>query len=128
MPVNFGFLLRYARRTKNKEAQEMVLHTLRSMAWGGIHDQLGGGFARYSTDENWHVPHFEKMLYDNAQLAVSYLEAYQSSGEAFFSDRPGLGAQHRGRPGGLPGPAGRGWRRGARADHRRARPTGPVSR
>jgi uncharacterized protein YyaL (SSP411 family) len=86
MPVNFGFLLRYAKRAKSGEAQEMVLHTLRCMAWGGIHDQLGGGFARYSTDENWHVPHFEKMLYDNAQLAVSYLEAYQSSREEFFAD------------------------------------------
>ena len=47
------------------------------MARGGIYDQLGGGFARYSTDADWHVPHFEKMLYDNAQLAVNYIEAYQ---------------------------------------------------
>ena len=77
MPVYHQFLLRYYARTKNKEALEMSLHTLREMAKGGIYDQLGGGFARYSTDENWHIPHFEKMLYDNAQLAVNYLEAYQ---------------------------------------------------
>src|SRR5258708_4495073 len=77
MPVYHNFLLRYYARTKNKEALNMSLHTLREMAKGGIYDQLGGGFARYSTDPNWHVPHFEKMLYDNAQLAVNYLEAYQ---------------------------------------------------
>ncbi len=77
MPVYHNFLLRYYARTKNKEALEMSLHTLHEMAKGGIYDHLGGGFARYSTDDNWHIPHFEKMLYDNAQLAVNYLEAYQ---------------------------------------------------
>jgi len=55
----------------------MSLHPLRAMSRGGIYDHLGGGFARYSTDERWQVPHFEKMLYDNAQLAVNYLEAWQ---------------------------------------------------
>ncbi len=55
----------------------MTLDTLRAMANGGMHDQLGGGFHRYSVDERWFVPHFEKMLYDQAQLAVSYLEAFQ---------------------------------------------------
>src|SRR5437879_3123700 len=55
----------------------MSSHTLREMAKGGIYDHLGGGFARYSTDANWHIPHFEKMLYDNAQLAVNYVDAYQ---------------------------------------------------
>ena len=55
----------------------MVLQTLRAMAQGGIHDHLGGGFHRYSVDERWFVPHFEKMLYDQAQLAVAYLEAFQ---------------------------------------------------
>ena len=55
----------------------MVLLTLREMAKGGMHDQLGGGFHRYSVDERWFVPHFEKMLYDQAQLAISYLEAFQ---------------------------------------------------
>jgi uncharacterized protein YyaL (SSP411 family) len=64
---------------------EMVLHTLRRMAAGGIYDQLAGGFARYSVDERWLVPHFEKMLYDNAQLVRLYLHAYQLSGEPLFA-------------------------------------------
>jgi len=64
---------------------EMVLHTLRQMARGGMYDQLGGGFHRYSVDERWLVPHFEKMLYDNAQLVPLYLAAYQLSGDAFFA-------------------------------------------
>src|SRR4029077_9282224 len=84
MPVYHNFLLRYYARTKNKEALRMSLHTLSEMAKGGIYDHLGGGFARYSTDPNWHVPHFEKMLYDNAQLAVNYLEAYQISKDPEF--------------------------------------------
>jgi uncharacterized protein len=70
------------RRTKNQEALDMVLATLREMAKGGMHDQLGGGFHRYSVDERWFVPHFEKMLYDQAQLAISYLEAFQITGDA----------------------------------------------
>ena len=66
-------------RTPNRqEALDMTLETLRAMASGGMHDQLGGGFHRYSVDERWFVPHFEKMLYDQAQLAVSYLEASRS--------------------------------------------------
>ena len=65
------------RATGNEEALDMVLLTLREMAKGGMNDQLGGGFHRYSVDERWFVPHFEKMLYDQAQLAVSYLEAFQ---------------------------------------------------
>ena len=64
----------------------MVLHTCDGMAAGGIHDQLGGGFARYSTDEKWLVPHFEKMLYDNALLARVYIEALQASGESRYAD------------------------------------------
>jgi uncharacterized protein YyaL (SSP411 family) len=63
----------------------MVLVTLRAMAKGGMHDQLGGGFHRYSVDENWFVPHFEKMLYDQAQLAISYLEAFQITGDAQYA-------------------------------------------
>jgi uncharacterized protein YyaL (SSP411 family) len=63
----------------------MALLTLREMAKGGMNDQLGGGFHRYSVDEHWFVPHFEKMLYDQAQLAVSYLEAYQITGEAQYA-------------------------------------------
>jgi hypothetical protein len=76
-PSVFNFLLRYYARTKAEEALEMVLQTLREMAKGGMHDQLGGGFHRYSVDERWFVPHFEKMLYDQGQLATAYLEAFQ---------------------------------------------------
>ena len=85
-PVAFNFLLRYYSRTKKTRALEMVLETLRRMASGGMHDHLGGGFHRYATDARWHVPHFEKMLYDQAQLALSYLEAYQITGEGYFAD------------------------------------------
>ncbi len=80
-PVNLSFLLRYAARTGDAHARDMVLHTLRRMARGGMYDQLGGGFHRYSVDERWLVPHFEKMLYDNAQLARLYVEAWQVSGD-----------------------------------------------
>ncbi len=89
-PVLLNFLFNHAYYTGNTQARAMALHTLRQMANGGIHDQLGvagkggGGFARYATDERWHVPHFEKMLYDNAQLAISYLEAFQCSDDALF--------------------------------------------
>jgi len=81
-PVALNFLLRiYARegaQTKDgKAALGITLHTLQKMAAGGMHDHLGGGFHRYSVDRFWHVPHFEKMLYDQAQLACSYLEAFQ---------------------------------------------------
>ncbi len=74
-----SFLLRYAKRFHDDEAVRMVLHMCERMAAGGIHDQLGGGFARYSVDANWLVPHFEKMLYDNAQLAQLYLDAQLTS-------------------------------------------------
>ncbi len=80
------FLLRYAARFGDPEAVKMVLHTCDQMAAGGMYDQLGGGFARYSVDEKWLVPHFEKMLYDQAQLVQLYLEAYVVSGEARFAD------------------------------------------
>ena len=76
-PVVHNFLLRYHAQAKNQEALDMVLTTLREMAKGGMKDQLGGGFHRYSVDGHWFVPHFEKMLYDQAQLATSYLEAFQ---------------------------------------------------
>jgi uncharacterized protein len=85
-PAVFRFLLRYHARTGNREALEMVLLTLREMAKGGMNDQLGGGFHRYSVDERWFVPHFEKMLYDQGQLAVSYLEAYQITGETQYAE------------------------------------------
>jgi uncharacterized protein YyaL (SSP411 family) len=85
-PMALEFLLRYWRRTANPEALQVVTNTLDRMARGGIYDHLGGGFARYSTDSEWLVPHFEKMLYDNAQLARAYLMAYQATGNAFFKD------------------------------------------
>jgi uncharacterized protein YyaL (SSP411 family) len=75
------FLLRYAKRFGETNAIKAVLHTCEAMAAGGMHDQLGGGFARYSVDAKWLVPHFEKMLYDQAQLVQLYLEAYLVSGE-----------------------------------------------
>ena len=84
-PSVFNFLLRYWQRTRNSEALDMVLLTLREMAKGGMHDQLGGGFHRYSVDERWFVPHFEKMLYDQGQLAVSYLEAFQITGDTQYA-------------------------------------------
>ncbi len=79
--VTHNFLLRYAKWSGNDEAADMVMTTLREMAKGGMYDQLGGGFHRYSVDERWFVPHFEKMLYDQGQLALSYLEGYQYSGD-----------------------------------------------
>jgi uncharacterized protein len=85
-PAVLNFLLRGHARTGNREALDMVLQTLRSMARGGIHDRLGGGFHRYSVDERWSVPHFEKMLYDQAQLAAVYLDAFQFTGESFLAD------------------------------------------
>jgi uncharacterized protein YyaL (SSP411 family) len=78
LPVRF--LLRYHRRAREAEALRMATVTLERMAAGGLHDQLGGGFHRYSTDSSWLVPHFEKMLYDNALLAVAYAEAWQVTG------------------------------------------------
>ena len=83
-PMALEFLLRHWQRTGDDAVRDVVAHTLRSMARGGIYDQLGGGFARYSTDEEWLVPHFEKMLYDNAQLARAYLMGYQATGDAYF--------------------------------------------
>ena len=81
-PVNLDFLLRYHRRTQDPQAAHMVRHTLDHMYWGGMYDHVGGGFHRYSTDKKWLVPHFEKMLYDNAQLATLYTQAFQAFGES----------------------------------------------
>jgi uncharacterized protein YyaL (SSP411 family) len=83
-PMALEFLLRYWKRSGDEAARDVVVHALEQMARGGIYDQLGGGFARYSTDAEWLVPHFEKMLYDNAQLARVYLMGYQATGNAFF--------------------------------------------
>jgi uncharacterized protein YyaL (SSP411 family) len=77
MPDNYFFLLRYYHITKDENCLKHIQLTLDKMAMGGIYDQIGGGFARYSTDGQWKVPHFEKMLYDNAQLIGLYSEAYQ---------------------------------------------------
>ena len=77
--------LRYVRRTGDASALAMLKGTLDGMKAGGMYDQLGGGFARYSTDERWHVPHFEKMLYDNAQLAKVYTEAYQLTDDTEYA-------------------------------------------
>jgi uncharacterized protein YyaL (SSP411 family) len=82
--MNLEVLLRHYHRTEDLGALSGVEDTLRAMANGGIYDQLGGGFARYSVDEFWLVPHFEKMLYDNALLSRLYLEAYQATGDAFY--------------------------------------------
>jgi len=77
MPVTYGFLLREGVINQNQESLDHVERTLNHMAWGGLYDQVGGGFTRYSTDMDWFVPHFEKMLYDNGQLVSLYSEAYQ---------------------------------------------------
>jgi uncharacterized protein len=107
-PVTFNFLTRsYARKVGHasglpsadnasgthalpSQALEMALFTLRKMAAGGMHDHIGGGFHRYSVDRYWHVPHFEKMLYDQAQLAVAYLDAYQILGDPHLNPQVGI--------------------------------------
>ena len=85
-PSQPAFILRAAVRVGDEAAVKAVLHTCERMAAGGMYDQLGGGFARYSVDEKWLVPHFEKMLYDNAQLLHLYLDAHLVSGEARYAD------------------------------------------
>jgi uncharacterized protein YyaL (SSP411 family) len=84
-PSELLFLLREHARTGHAAARDMVLHTLRAMALGGMRDHIGGGFHRYSVDGDWRVPHFEKMLYDQAQLVLAYLEAAQVTGDPFFA-------------------------------------------
>jgi uncharacterized protein YyaL (SSP411 family) len=83
-PMNLDFLLESYLRTGDQTTLRAVTLTLHKMAAGGIYDQLGGGFHRYSTDDHWLAPHFEKMLYDNAQLARTYLHAWQVTGDATF--------------------------------------------
>jgi hypothetical protein len=85
-PSELLFLLREHARTGATDARDMVLGTLRAMALGGMRDHIGGGFHRYSVDGEWRVPHFEKMLYDQAQLTLAFLEASQLTGKAFFLD------------------------------------------
>lgn len=83
-PHNLLFLMMYYAARDEDHAMDMVEQTLTAMARGGIHDQIGGGFSRYSTDEAWLVPHFEKMLYDNALLALSYLEGYRLTDNPYY--------------------------------------------
>ena len=84
VPHNILFLLSYYSETHEEQALAMADRTLTAMARGGIHDQIGGGFSRYSTDDRWLVPHFEKMLYDNALLAIAYLEGFRLTGNPYY--------------------------------------------
>ncbi|TGV00902.1 thioredoxin domain-containing protein [Flavivirga rizhaonensis] len=86
MPNNYHFLLRYAYQTEDKKLQDYVNLTLKKMAYGGVFDQIGGGFSRYSVDAKWHVPHFEKMLYDNGQLVSLYSDAYLITKNELYKD------------------------------------------
>ncbi|MDB5260928.1 MAG: thioredoxin [Adhaeribacter sp.] len=86
MPVNYAFLLRYYHHTEQAAALDQTVLTLQEMAYGGIYDQAGGGFARYSVDADWLVPHFEKMLYDNGQLVSLYAEAYAVTQNPLFKE------------------------------------------
>ncbi|AVR45069.1 thioredoxin domain-containing protein [Christiangramia fulva] len=86
LPVGWEFLLQYSALTGNEKAMEAVTTTLTQIARGGIYDQLGGGFSRYSVDENWFVPHFEKMLYDNAQLVSLYSKAYKITKDLEYAE------------------------------------------
>ena len=90
LPTNLDFLLHYGTVRGDQAALDHALSTLLHMERGGIHDHIGGGFARYSVDEKWHVPHFEKMLYDNAQLAGTFARAWQALPEAAEGDRVAL--------------------------------------
>jgi len=84
--ANISFLFRYAKLSGISKFNEFALKTLKKMAKGGIFDQIGGGFSRYSTDAKWLVPHFEKMLYDNALMPINYVEAYQITKDPFYLD------------------------------------------
>ncbi|MCB1194530.1 MAG: thioredoxin domain-containing protein, partial [Leptospiraceae bacterium] len=84
MPITLEFLLRYQNRTKDERLAAYLKTTLKKIAFGGIHDIVVGGFARYSVDAHWKVPHFEKMLYDNAQLLTVYAQAYQITNRPMY--------------------------------------------
>ncbi len=86
IPGNIEFLLRYAVQTNNQEMMDYVNTSLTKMAFGGIFDHVGGGFARYSVDDHWHIPHFEKMLYDNAQLVSLYSKAFLVTKNPLYKD------------------------------------------
>ena len=85
-PHNLLFLMQYFDVTQEKSAMTMAISTLENMARGGIHDHIGGGFSRYSTDHKWLVPHFEKMLYDNALLLMAYIRAWQDTKDGYYAD------------------------------------------
>ena len=86
MPNNLAYLLRYGAQHHNEEVLNYVYLTLDRIAYGGVYDHIGGGFARYSTDLKWHVPHFEKMLYDNAQLVSLYSQAYKITKKPLYKE------------------------------------------
>ncbi len=86
MPNNYEFLLRYAKQANDKQILDYVNTSLTKMAFGGIFDQIGGGFARYSVDNRWHIPHFEKMLYDNGQLVSLYAHAYTATNNELYKE------------------------------------------
>lgn len=84
MPSNLNFLMRFAFQSNDKKLLDYVFHSLNKISYGGIYDPVAGGFSRYSVDERWHVPHFEKMLYDNAQLLSLYSEAYKINKSSWY--------------------------------------------
>ncbi|HET8809015.1 MAG TPA: thioredoxin domain-containing protein [Flavobacteriaceae bacterium] len=86
MPNNYRFLLRYAFQTKDQNLKKFIFNTLGKISFGGVFDHLGGGFSRYSTDAKWHVPHFEKMLYDNAQLVSLYSDAFLATQNPWYKN------------------------------------------
>jgi uncharacterized protein len=86
IPSNWEYLMHYFSISKNPDVLKAITSTLENMARGGIYDHIGGGFSRYSTDEYWHIPHFEKMLYDNAQLVSLYSHAWQLTKNSFYKD------------------------------------------
>ena len=86
MPNNLNYLLRYGIKNKDKQVLDYVYLTLDNIAYGGVYDHIGGGFSRYSTDMKWHVPHFEKMLYDNAQLVSLYSQAYKATKNPLYKE------------------------------------------
>ena len=86
MPTNYEFLLRFGYQTKNQTLLDFVNLTLTKMAYGGLFDTIDGGFSRYSVDMKWHVPHFEKMLYDNGQLVSLYANAFKLTGNPLYKE------------------------------------------
>jgi uncharacterized protein YyaL (SSP411 family) len=86
MPNNLNYLLRYGIKNNDEQIQDYVYLTLDNIAYGGVYDHIGGGFSRYSTDMKWHVPHFEKMLYDNAQLVSLYSQAYKATKNPLYEE------------------------------------------